>query len=136
MSFHADGTIVLYPMATAARRLERNVDGMTALLSASGLRSAAGGRPHFHERSGHFLEGTGSLVLDRPRRRAYASLSPRTDRDVIADFDEQLDYSTLVFDARGPLRPADLPHQRAAEPRHPLRRPVHRSGRAGVSRGR
>ena len=69
VSFHSDGTIVLYPMATAARRLERNVDGMTALLSASGfevrrvvdLTAQSENRP--------FLEGTGSLILDRPRRR-------------------------------------------------------------------
>ena len=37
VTFHSDGTIVLYPMATAARRLERNLDGMTALLKASGF---------------------------------------------------------------------------------------------------
>ena len=53
----------------------------------------------FHERHGHYLEGTGSLILDRPERRAFANLSPRTDAHVIADFDDRLDYSTLVFDA-------------------------------------
>src|SRR5205085_1689873 len=43
---------------------------------------------------------TGSLILDRPRRCAYANLSPRTDAVAIADFDDRLDYSTVVFDAR------------------------------------
>ena len=99
VSFHGDGTIVLYPMATEARRLERNVDGMRALLRASRVRGAAGRRPDSARASDRFLEGTGSLILDRPRRQAYASLSPRTDRDAIGEFDERLDYSTLVFGA-------------------------------------
>src|SRR4029079_9400092 len=54
------------------------------------------------EEDGRFLEGTGSLVLDRSRRRAFASLSPRTDADLVAEFDLQLGYSTFVFEARDP----------------------------------
>jgi len=100
VSFHADGTMVLYPMATAARRLERNVDGLKELLASAGSEVANVIDLSFHERHGHFLEGTGSLVLDRPGRRAFANLSPRTDATAIADFDDRLDYSTLVFDAR------------------------------------
>lgn len=100
VSFHADGTLVLYPMATEARRIERNLDGLTALLEATGFAVRKMVDLSFHERHGHYLEGTGSLVLDRPARRAFASLGPRTDAVVIADFDDRLDYSTLVFDAR------------------------------------
>lgn len=100
VSFHGDGTMTLYPMATAARRLERNPDGLKWLLEAKGFAIRNVVDLSFHERHGHFLEGTGSLVLDRPRRRAYANLSPRTDPAVIADFDDRLDYSTLLFDAR------------------------------------
>jgi hypothetical protein len=100
VSFHEEGTVVLYPMATEARRLERNVDGLQALLAGVGFAVRRIVDLSFHERSGHFLEGTGSLVLDRPGRRAFANLSPRTDPQVIADFDDRLDYSTLVFDAR------------------------------------
>jgi hypothetical protein len=99
VSFHADGTMVLYPMATQARRQERNSDGLTKLLASSGFELRNVIDLSFHERHGHFLEGTGSLVLDRPERRAFANLSPRTDPQVIADFDDRLDYSTLVFDA-------------------------------------
>jgi hypothetical protein len=99
VSFHPDGTIVIYPMATAARRLERNVDGLLSLLSSSGFDVRQVIDNAFHEQNGHFLEGTGSLVLDRERRRAYANLSPRTDPAVIADFDDRLHYSTLLFDA-------------------------------------
>ncbi len=100
VSFHADGTMALYPMATEARRLERNAEGLKAVLDASGFDVRQVIDLSFHERHGHFLEGTGSLILDRPRRRAYANLSPRTDAAVIADFDDRLDYSTFVFDAR------------------------------------
>ena len=100
VSFHADGTMVVYPMATEARRLERNIDGLKALLASSGFELRRIVDLSFHERHGRFLEGTGSLVLDRPGRRAYASLGPRTDAHVIADFDDRLDYSTLLFDAR------------------------------------
>jgi len=98
VSFHSDGTVVLYPMATEARRIERNLDAMTSLLNNSGFEVRRVLDLTEHERHDRFLEGTGSLVLDRPRRQAYASLSLRTDRDVIAEFDEELDYSTMVFE--------------------------------------
>ena len=100
VTFHADGTIVLYPMANEARRLERNPDALRKLLQSNGFEVRQVIDLSFHERNGHFLEGTGSLVLDRAKRRAFANLSPRTDAAVIADFDDRLDYSTLVFDAR------------------------------------
>lgn len=100
VSFHEDGTLVVYPMATKARRLERDVEALRALLVASGFDIRRVIDLSFHERHGHFLEGTGSLVLDRPGRRAYAAVSPRTDAHVIADFDDRLDYSTLLFEAR------------------------------------
>ena len=99
ISFHRDGSIVLYPMATEARRRERNVEAIGSLLTNSGFEVRRIIDLTAHERHERYLEGTGSLILDRPRRQAYASLSLRTDRDAIADFDEQLDYSTMVFDA-------------------------------------
>ena len=102
VSFHADGTMVLYPMATKARRLERDVEGLSALIAASGFAVRNVIDLSFHERHGHYLEGTGSLIFDRPERRAYASASPRTDAHVIADFDDRLDFSTLLFEAHDP----------------------------------
>jgi hypothetical protein len=100
VTFHADGTMVLYPMATAARRLERKPEALTSLLNSNGFEVRRLVDLSFHEKHGHFLEGTGSLVLDRAAHRAYANLSPRTDATVIADFDDRLDYSTLLFDAQ------------------------------------
>jgi len=101
-STHADGTLVVYPMATAPRRLERRVDALTEALAEAGFKVERLVDLTSHEEDGRYLEGTGSLVLDRPNKRAYANLSLRTDADVIADFDRALGYSTFVFDARDP----------------------------------
>ncbi len=102
MSTHADGTIVLYPMATAPRRLERRIDDVRELLEVRGYQVRRVVDLSAPEQEGSFLEGTGSLILDRPLRRAFASRSCRTNRDVISQFDEQLGYSTFLFDARDP----------------------------------
>lgn len=99
ISFHADGTVVLYPMATAARRLERDTNTLLPLLDRTGFAVRRTIDLSAHELDGRFLEGTGSLVLDRPRRRAFACRSVRTDPAVVTDFDEALEYSTLLFDA-------------------------------------
>ena len=99
---HADGTLVLYPMATAPRRLERRLEDLRALVETDGFEVRRIVDLSAHEAEGRFLEGTGSLLLDRARQRAFASLSQRTDPLVIADLDRQLGYSTFVFDARDP----------------------------------
>jgi hypothetical protein len=102
VSFHADGTMALYPMATEPRRLERRVEEVRALVENAGFRVSQVIDLSLHEEQRQVLEGTGSLVLDRPRRRSYASLGPRTSAEAIADFDRQLGYSTFAFDARDP----------------------------------
>ncbi len=102
ISFHADGTAVLYPMATASRREERHLPAVQTLLTASGRGIGRLVDLTGHEDRGAYLEGTGSLVLDRPGRRGFACLGPRTDPAVIADFDRQLGYDTYTFDASGP----------------------------------
>jgi hypothetical protein len=102
VSFHADGTMVLYPMEATSRQLEREPERLTALLAKHGFDVRRTIDLSHHERHGRFLEGTGSLVLDRPERRAFASLSVRTDPHVIADFDDRLDYTTLLFAAQDP----------------------------------
>jgi len=101
-STHADGTLVLYPMATAARRPERRTDALGTVLEDWGFELRQIVDLTAHEKTGRFLEGTGSLVLDRSRRRAYAGLSLRTDADVLQEFGEKLGYSIHVFDARDP----------------------------------
>ena len=101
-STHCDGTMALYPMASTARRLERRPDEFRKLMGQAGFEVRHVEDLSLHEEQGRFLEGTGSLVLDRPRRRAFASLGPRTSLEVIAEFDRRLGYSTFLFDARDP----------------------------------
>lgn len=102
LSTHADGTAVLYPMATAPRRLERRIEDVRDLLQQRGFVVERVVDLAGHEARGHFLEGTGSLVLDRPRRRGFANRSSRTHADAVADFDRKLGYSTFLFDACDP----------------------------------
>jgi hypothetical protein len=101
-STHADGTLVLYPMLAPNRRLERRDAALTATLHEAGFRIDRSIDLSYREAEGKCLEGTGSLVLDRPQRIAYACLSPRTDMDVLAEFSQRLDYELVTFDAQGP----------------------------------
>ena len=99
VSFHADGTAVLYPMLAENRRAERRMDILEALSSQHGFRINRVIDLTHYERDNKALEGTGSLVLDRINRVAYACVSPRTDVDVLGDFAQQLDYELVVFEA-------------------------------------
>ncbi|HEV2747397.1 MAG TPA: arginine deiminase-related protein [Allosphingosinicella sp.] len=104
ISFHADGTLVTYPMEAASRRSERRPDAVADLLRATGFDVRCEVDLTANEAQGRYLEGTGSLVLDRPRRRAYACVSSRTDAGAVSEFDAKLGYATLLFEARGPQR--------------------------------
>ncbi len=99
VSFHADGSVVLYPMLAENRRLERRLDVLEALSARHGFRTARVIDLTHHESTGAYLEGTGSLVLDRINRIAYACVSPRTDLDALGDFGQQLDYDIVAFEA-------------------------------------
>lgn len=102
VSFHASGTVVLYPMQAENRRLERRRDIIDDLAKTYHVARVID-LTHF-EQEGKFLEGTGSLVLDRMHRVAFASLSPRTHPDVLTEFSRQTGYRTVsfrAFDAKG-----------------------------------
>ncbi len=99
LSLHADGTAVLYPMQAPSRRLERRADVLRALGAEHGYRISRVVDLSELEARGTFLEGTGSLVLDRTNRVAYACRSPRTHADALAAFGRELGYETLEFDA-------------------------------------
>jgi hypothetical protein len=98
-STHADGTVVLYPMMAPSRRLERRPEILEALGRNRGFRVQRVIDLSPFESQGRFLEGTGSLVLDRPNRIAYACLSPRTDRAVLSEFGSRLEYEVIAFRA-------------------------------------
>ena len=101
VSFHADGTVVLYPMLAPNRRLERREDLIRQVCREGGFHVSRTVDLSHHEAALKFLEGTGSLVLDRPSRLAYACSSPRTDLDVLGEFAQQLDYQVVSFEAFG-----------------------------------
>ena len=103
ISFHADGSVVLYPMFSASRRLERRRD-IIELLKSRGYRVSRVIDLAHHETEGRFLEGTGSIVFDHIERCAYANLSQRTDLDVLKELCDLIGYSPLTFrafDGRG-----------------------------------
>ncbi len=99
VSFHRDGTVVLYPMLAPNRRSERREEIIRRVATAGGFRITRTVDLSYRENEGKYLEGTGSLVLDRVRRVAYANLSPRTDLDVLGEFAQQLDYELVTFEA-------------------------------------
>jgi hypothetical protein len=99
VSFHRDGTVVLYPMLAPNRRSERRDDVLRQVSGDGGFRITRTVDLSYREQHGKYLEGTGSLVLDRVGHVAYASLSPRTDLDVLGEFAQQLDYELVTFEA-------------------------------------
>lgn len=99
VSFHDDGTMVLYPMLAANRRLERREEVLHQVIGEAGYRVRRTLDLTYREEQGQFLEGTGSVVLDRPNRIAYASLSARTHLDVLGEFAQRLDYELVTFEA-------------------------------------
>ena len=99
VSFHADGTVVLYPMEAANRRTERRQDIIDSLSRDHGFQVSEIVDFSSHENEGHYLEGTGSMVLDRVNRVAYACLSSRTHLDVLGEFAQRMDYDIVAFDA-------------------------------------
>lgn len=100
VSFHQDGTVVTYPMLSSIRRHERRED-IIELLEKDFVVSKRI-RLEYGEGEGMFLEGTGSLILDRQHRKAYACLSPRTHTALLDDFCQQMGYSAVVFTALDP----------------------------------
>lgn len=99
ISFHADGRVVLYPMLARNRRAERRTDIIDALHREHGFAVSEVVDLSHHEARGRFLEGTGSMVLDRVNRVAYACLSSRTQLEPLGDFAQRMDYEVVAFDA-------------------------------------
>ncbi len=97
ISFHEDGSVVLYPMFALNRRAERKPQVLNTIFS----RFAHSALLDLSEEEKHnrFLEGTGSMVLDRENRIAYACLSPRTDSTVLQRFCEKMQYRPMAFTA-------------------------------------
>jgi hypothetical protein len=99
VSFHHDGTVVLYPMQPETRRRERRREVIDAVVTRLGFEVSRVLDLTHHEGEGHFLEGTGSLILDHTERVVYASVSPRTHPEVVKEWAREMGYEPFVFAA-------------------------------------
>ena len=98
ISFHENGTVAIYPMFAENRRLERREDVLLKVEEKGFVihdiidYTAA-------EDQDIFLEGTGSMILDRKNRKAYCALSPRANEELFIEFCEDLEYTPVIFNA-------------------------------------
>lgn len=97
-STHEDGTLVLYPMSTFGRRIERRPEIVTWLETRYPQVVDLTSR----EDRGEYLEGTGSLVLDRENRIAFAARSKRTNESLVNNWCADFEYEAILFDTVGP----------------------------------
>ncbi len=98
VSFHEDGTAVIYPMFAENRRRERRME-IFEQLEANGFKIEEVLDYTAAEEEGIFLEGTGSMILDRVNQKAYCSLSPRADEDLFIEFCEDMEFTPILFTA-------------------------------------
>ncbi len=97
ISFHNNGDIILYPMYAMNRRLERKPSVIEEIKKQFVIRHTIDYTKF--EQQDKFLEGTGSMVLDRDKMIAYACLSPRTDKELFEQFCEEMNYHPVSFTA-------------------------------------
>ncbi|MFD2727104.1 citrulline utilization hydrolase CtlX [Hyunsoonleella rubra] len=98
VSFHENGDVGLYPMFAENRRLERREDILETLESEGFIINNIIDYTSAEE-EGVFLEGTGSVILDRANQKAYCALSPRANEDLFIEFCEDFEYFPIVFTA-------------------------------------
>ena len=98
ISFHETGDVVLYPMFAENRRGERREDVLD-ILEDNGFVINEIMDYTSAEEDGFYLEGTGSIVLDRENGKAYCALSPRADEELFIEFCEDFEYSPVIFEA-------------------------------------
>ncbi|TDD75917.1 citrulline utilization hydrolase CtlX [Flavobacterium caseinilyticum] len=98
ISFHENGDVALYPMFAENRRHERREE-ILDLLEEKGFVIHNIIDYTSAEEDGFFLEGTGSLLLDRANAKAYCALSPRADEELFIEFCEDFDYAPIIFEA-------------------------------------
>ena len=108
VSFHGNGDVAKYPMFAENRRRERR-DEIFIRLEKEGFRIENIIDYTSAELEGIFLEGTGSLLLDRENRKAYCALSPRADEELFIEFCEDFEYSPVLFTANQTVDGKRLP---------------------------
>ena len=108
ISMHADGSVAFYPMFAENRRDERRED-ILDILEENGFEINEITDYTAAEEEDIFLEGTGSIILDRENQLAYAALSPRTDEALFIEFCEDFEFTPIVFTANQTVNGERLP---------------------------
>ena len=98
ISFHENGDVVLYPLFAENRRKERRED-ILDMLEDNGFVINEIMDYTSAEEDGFYLEGTGSIVLDRENGKAYCALSPRADEELFIEFCEDFEFYPVLFEA-------------------------------------
>ena len=98
ISFHENGDVALYPMFAENRRHERREDVLDILEDQGFVINNIMDYTSAEE-DGYFLEGTGSILLDRQNDKAYCALSPRADEELFIEFCEDFEYTPVIFEA-------------------------------------
>lgn len=98
VTFHQNGDIALYPMFAENRRKERRED-ILLFLEEQGFQIENVYDYTSAEQEEIFLEGTGSMILDRTNEIAYCALSPRADEDLVIEFCEDFEFTPVLFTA-------------------------------------
>ena len=96
VTFHDDGTVILYPMMSSKRRNEKRID-IIQKLSDNGFSINKTIDMGYLENSAHYLEGTGSMILDRVNKKAYACISSRTTSKALSVFSDIMSYEIMEF---------------------------------------
>ena len=108
ISFHETGKVAFYPMFAENRRTERRED-ILDILESKGFIITDVMDYSSAEEENLFLEGTGSLLLDRVHRKAYCALSPRADEELLIEFCEDFEYTPVIFTANQTVNGERLP---------------------------
>ncbi|MGB5359894.1 MAG: arginine deiminase-related protein, partial [Eudoraea sp.] len=108
ISFHSDGTVVIYPMFAENRRGERR-DDILEILEAKGFRIENVMDYTSAEKEGLFLEGTGSILMDRVNQKVYCALSDRAHEELVIEFCEDFECTPVIFTAYQSVNGERLP---------------------------
>lgn len=108
ISFHSNGTVVIYPMFAENRRKERRED-ILDILEANGFLIENVVDYTSAEEEGLFLEGTGSILMDRVNQKVYCALSDRAHEELVIEFCEDFNCTPVIFTAYQSVNGARLP---------------------------
>lgn len=97
ISMHEDGTIYIYPMKTANRRIEKRPEIIDIIKKKYAVKQVVD-LSHY-EAEDRALEGTGSMIFDHDHKLVYACLSPRTDQAILVEYAQMIGYKPIIFNS-------------------------------------